>query len=99
MLLDLWACWGNVGLGTLSGGAFAIAVMTDWYTGAYRDDAWGWVIWVAHVVIALWGGLFVGVRMYRFGERRVEEYDAEVLYDRWIQKRLNKELARARRGA
>jgi hypothetical protein len=105
MLLDLWAWIGNVGLGTFTGGGFAILVMTNWYynleaPNAYRWDMEGtphYGLFFLHVAVALIGGMFVGLHMYRWGEKRVENYDAEVLYDRWIKKRLKKEMAQFKR--
>jgi hypothetical protein len=104
MLLQIWAWWGNVGLGTWTGGGFAFLVMTNWYCNvsnrwAYGDEsASSWMVFFAHVVVALVGGLCVGIRAYHWGQKRVEEYDAATLYDRWIKNRVKKEMAPFVRG-
>lgn len=96
MWLYLWRRFAAWSLGSWVGAAFAILVMLHW---ASEMDSHGWdgttapdSLFVAYLMTALIGGIWLWRAVYRWAATRMDAYDATQLRKRWIDRRRDREM-------
>jgi hypothetical protein len=86
--------FGNVGLGMVMAFTFFFLVMNNWYT---ISDKWDesnphWGLFLLHGLVAIVGGQVIGVAVFTWAQKRVENYDARQLKAKWIDRRRDREM-------